>query len=199
MIAPCPTLEALITRLRSCVRTPEPPPGALCRDVAASLAPALRDPTWLPADLTIPDPSSYRRERLHEEDDGAFSIGCFVWGAGQATPIHDHRSWGVAGVLVGTLREESFVRGASGKLEKLGPDAILRAGEIGAVDPGLGDIHRIGAATGEVSISIHVYGSRLAEICRTRYPEPVVIPPPGWHDGADRSAAVVPEPWRPYF
>ncbi len=215
MIAPCPSLTSLIARLRASVRVAAPQPDAICRDAAASLAPCLRDPSWLPAELAIPAPSTYRRELLHEEDDGAFSVGCFVWGAGQATPIHDHRCWGVAGVLVGALREESFQRNEAGALEKTGRDATLHAGDIGFIDPaldhkprlgagrlgasGASDIHRVGAATDTVSISLHVYGGRLAEVCRTRYADPVAAPPPGWREGDDHRVAAFPERWRPYF
>jgi predicted metal-dependent enzyme (double-stranded beta helix superfamily) len=214
MNAPCPsvtclTLDDLVARLRASVRSSERRSDKICRDAAASLAPSLQDPTWLPAALMIADPRGYRRELLHEEDDGAFSIGCFVWAPGQATPIHDHRCWGVAGVLVGALREESFVSDLRGVLEKTGPDAILRAGDIGAVEPApgdagglaapaLGDIHRVGAATDGVSVSIHVYGTRFAEVCGTRYAAPVVASPPGWRYGARRMSAVA-ERWRPYF
>jgi predicted metal-dependent enzyme (double-stranded beta helix superfamily) len=197
MAVPCPSLDDLITRLRASIRVAAPRLDAICREVATDLAPLLRNPAWLPAAFTVPDPSGYRRELLHEEEDGAFSIGCFVWGAGQATPIHDHRCWGVAGVLVGTLREESFVLNAAGALEKTGADAILRAGDTSDITPTPGDIHRVGAATDDVSISIHVYGERFANVCRTRYAAPVVTPP-GWYEGR-RPAAFFPESWRPYF
>jgi len=209
MVVPCPSLDSLITRLRASIRVAAPRLDAICREVATDLAPVLRNPAWLPAAYTVPDPSGYRRELLHEEEDGAFSIGCFVWGAGQATPIHDHRCWGVAGVLVGALREESFVRDAAGALAKTGADVILRAGDTSDITPAgdemgsggapkPGDIHRVGAATDAVSISIHVYGARFANVCRTRYAVPVVTPPSGWREGR-HPAAVFAEPWRPYF
>jgi predicted metal-dependent enzyme (double-stranded beta helix superfamily) len=72
----------------------------------------------------------YRREVLYEAEDGAFYVGCFIWGAGQATPIHDHRSWSVLGVFSGTMQSENFVMSASGRLERSAPAGLLHQGEV---------------------------------------------------------------------
>jgi predicted metal-dependent enzyme (double-stranded beta helix superfamily) len=139
------------------------------RQIGASLRPLLAERGWIAPELLHPRREGYRRELLYEDEAGAFSIGCFVWGAGQATPIHDHRSWGVMGVLSGTLQSENFAIGASGRLERSAPAELLHAGQVSWLDPTVGDIHRISAGTDDVDVSIHVYGCRFVDVCRARY------------------------------
>jgi predicted metal-dependent enzyme (double-stranded beta helix superfamily) len=43
----------------------------------------------------------------------------FVWAPGQGTPIHDHRVWGLVGVLRGAETSERFVRQGDGSLKPM--------------------------------------------------------------------------------
>ncbi|MAJ28453.1 MAG: hypothetical protein CMJ92_03520, partial [Planctomycetes bacterium] len=43
----------------------------------------------------------YTRHLLHADPEDRFSLLALVWKPGQGTPIHDHPSWGVIGVLRG--------------------------------------------------------------------------------------------------
>jgi len=140
-----------------------------CRQIGELLRPLLAEEGWIAPELLEQRSDGYRRELLYEAEDGAFCVGCFVWGAGQATPIHDHRSWSVLGVFSGTLQSENFVMGASGKLEMAEPAELLHQGEVVWLDPSIGDIHRISAATAAGGVSVHVYGCRFADVCRERY------------------------------
>ena len=141
--------------------------AALCREIAQLLPPFLAQAHLLPEALRRPDPAGYRRSLLHEEADGAFSIGCFAWAPQQYTPIHDHSGWGVIGVASGALRETSY------RLERgiPAPDGTRRlaAGSCAWCLPAEGDIHRVGADGNEAALSIHVYGARFAAVCRTLY------------------------------
>ena len=56
---------------------------------------------WLPAAFAVPDAERYRQYLLHADPAGRFSVVSFVWGPLQATPAHDHRVWGLVGVLRG--------------------------------------------------------------------------------------------------
>jgi 3-mercaptopropionate dioxygenase len=51
------------------------------------------------------DAERYRCHLLHVEQDGSFSVVAMVWRPGQATPVHDHVTWCVFGVLQGAERE----------------------------------------------------------------------------------------------
>lgn len=137
-----------------------------CPDVAVKLAVLIADDCWLAAEWRTPSAESYRRQCLYQSPDGAFSIGCFVWSPHQATPIHDHRAWGVIGVLAGSITSESFSKSPSG-LIGTAPQP-LAAGSVAWVHPAEGDIHRIGGGE-HGGISIHVYGCGFDTVCLNAY------------------------------
>ena len=58
---------------------------------------------------------------------------------------------------------------ASGRLERSAPTELLQAGEVVWLDPTVGDIHRIGAESGDGGVSVHIYGCRFMDVCRARY------------------------------
>lgn len=145
------------------------------RDEAAILAagrPLLSDliatDDWLPEAYAQSDPVYYRQYLLHCDSRERFSVVSFVWGPGQATPIHDHTVWGLVGVLRGAERVESFTRDRDGQLIAGGAD-ILHAGQVDAVSPSIGDIHRVTNAYAGVSVSIHVYGGNIGAVRRATY------------------------------
>lgn len=125
---------------------------------------------WLPAAYAEEDPERYRQYLLHCDPWSRFSMVSFVWGPGQATPVHDHRVWGLVGMLRGGELVENFVRDAEGGIRSLGPPQLLKPGEVDGVGPSLGDIHRVSNAYPDrVSISIHVYGANIGEVERATY------------------------------
>lgn len=125
---------------------------------------------WLPDALAVPHPDRYQQYLLHCDSRERFSVVSFVWGPGQGTPIHDHRVWGLVGVLRGSERAERFLRGPDGSLRPKGPPVILRQGEVDAVSPRIGDIHRVSNAEPDApSISIHVYGANIGAVERATY------------------------------
>jgi 3-mercaptopropionate dioxygenase len=125
---------------------------------------------WLPAAYAEPDKQRYRQYLLYLDRLSRFSVVSFVWGPGQATPVHDHRIWGLVGVLRGAEFAESFVRDAEGALRAAGPVRTLYPGAIEAVSPRFGDIHRVANAYDDrVSISIHVYGGDIGKVERATY------------------------------
>ncbi|MET0374722.1 MAG: cysteine dioxygenase [Rhizorhabdus sp.] len=127
---------------------------------------------WLPDEYARPDPARYRQYLLHCDSRERFSVVSFVWGPGQATPIHDHRVWGLVGVLRGAERVEPFARDGEGRLYASGEPTILKAGAVDAFGPRLGDIHRVSNAHRDrVSISIHVYGANIGAVERATYDE----------------------------
>lgn len=125
---------------------------------------------WLPDAYAAPDPNRYRQYLLHCDSRERFSVVSFVWGPGQATPIHDHRVWGLVGVLRGAELSERFARYPDGGLHAVGAIERLEAGDVEAVSPSVGDIHRVSNAFDDrVSISIHLYGSNIGAVERATY------------------------------
>lgn len=125
---------------------------------------------WLPDAYAAPDPARYQQYLLHCDSRARFSVVSFVWRPGQATPVHDHRVWGLVGVLRGAEQVESFRRDAGGALVPAGPPELLEAGQVDAVSPRIGDIHRVANAHDDsVSVSVHVYGANIGAVERATY------------------------------
>lgn len=124
---------------------------------------------WLPGEYAEADRAGYRQYLLYRDPAARFSVVSFVWGPGQATPVHDHRTWGLVGVLRGAEHNQAFVANAGG-LVPAGPAERLGQGSVAAVAPSLGDIHRVANAYADrISISIHVYGGDIGAIERATY------------------------------
>ncbi|QCI12684.1 cysteine dioxygenase [Pseudomonas putida] len=125
---------------------------------------------WLPDALAQPDPTRYQQYLLHCDSRQRFSVVSFVWGPGQQTPIHDHRVWGLIGMLRGAEYSQGFTRTAQGTLEPDGAPVRIDPGHVEAVSPRIGDIHQVSNAfTDRVSISIHVYGANIGAVSRAVY------------------------------
>jgi predicted metal-dependent enzyme (double-stranded beta helix superfamily) len=114
---------------------------------------------------------------LHTEPDGSFSVTAMVWRPGQVTPIHDHVTWCVFGVLQGTEYEELYAVTADGAaLREVGRNEN-RQGEVSGFAPP-GDIHRVRNTGAGVAVSLHVYGAditRLGSSVRRVYDLPVSV------------------------
>jgi predicted metal-dependent enzyme (double-stranded beta helix superfamily) len=137
----------------------------LLKEGKALLGTLVATDDWLPESHAVPDSARYRQYLLHKDPDGRFSVVSFVWAPDQSTPIHDHTVWGLVGVLRGAEISERFERRATG-LHWLRTDR-LEAGQVEAVSPRVGDIHRVtNAHADRVSISIHVYGADIGLVER---------------------------------
>lgn len=140
--------------------------------IVAELAPKLKAlvsvDDWLPEAYAVTDGKAYRQYLLYADPLDRFSVVSFVWGPGQSTPIHDHRVWGLVGVLRGEEISISYER--TGGALKAGPAERLGQGSVAAVSPDLGDIHAISNGLSDrSSISIHVYGGNIGTIRRSSF------------------------------
>jgi predicted metal-dependent enzyme (double-stranded beta helix superfamily) len=148
--------------------------------VAAQLRRHLPGPEILTPAERAGDPGCYRSHILHSEPDGSFSVTALVWRPGQVTPIHDHVTWCVFGVLQGVEYEELYALSEDGgELRQAGRSQNL-TGEVSGFAPP-GDIHRVRNCGTGVAISLHVYGAdiaRLGSSVRRTYDLPVAAPAP---------------------
>jgi 3-mercaptopropionate dioxygenase len=144
---------------------------ARLRERGAALLAALVDrDDWLSAADATPSPDRYRQNLLHLDPQGRFSVVAFVWGPGQETPIHDHTVWGLIGMLRGSETSQAYRFVSANRLVAAGPPTVLVPGQVEAVGPRIGDIHRVrNAFTDRVSISIHVYGGDIGSVERSIY------------------------------
>jgi 3-mercaptopropionate dioxygenase len=100
---------------------------------------------------------------LHSERDGSFSIVALVWRPGQVTPIHDHVTWCVFGVIQGMEYEELFrLDEKNGCLIEAGK-SVNGEGDVSGFAPP-GDIHRVRNAGDRTAISIHICGTDVSKI-----------------------------------
>lgn len=143
--------------------------SAILEDGGQLLAGLIAHDDWLPDAYAQPDPVRYQQYLLHCDSRERFSVVSFVWGPGQATPIHDHTVWGLIGVLRGAELSQAYTR-TGDAFAAAGPVHRLERGQVEAVSPRVGDVHRVtNAFDDRVSISIHVYGANIGAVRRATY------------------------------
>lgn len=156
------SLDELVSAVRAVVERQADWPHT-ARLVARVLERCLPSPEVLTAEQRAGDPRGHRSYPLHIEPDGTFSIVGLVWRPGQVTPVHDHVTWCVFGVIQGMEHEELFTLDDSGEfLVPAGRNTNATGAVSGLAPPG--DIHRVGNAGDHTAISIHVYGADLSRI-----------------------------------
>jgi 3-mercaptopropionate dioxygenase len=144
--------------------------------VAGELERCLPTADVLTPEQRIGDPKRYRSYPLHTEPDGSFSVVALVWRPGQVTPIHDHVTWCVFGVVQGVEHEELFLLDEERECLVEAGTKTNEAGEVSGFAPP-GDIHRVRNAGDDTAISLHIYGtdvSRIGSSVRRYYDQPVV-------------------------
>jgi 3-mercaptopropionate dioxygenase len=139
---------------------------ALFGSLKPALEALLKQDDWLPDSHARFDPARYQQHPLYRDPQGRFSVVSFVWGPGHATPVHDHKVWGMVGVLRGAELCEHF-RLVDGLWQPQGETHIVNAGEVDLVSPTIGDVHRVSnALPNQITISIHVYGADIGLVKR---------------------------------
>jgi predicted metal-dependent enzyme (double-stranded beta helix superfamily) len=114
------------------------------------------------------DPEHYTRNAIHIAPSGNLSLFALVWLPGQWTPVHDHGSWGVVGLVRGVLEERSYmsasgeIAGDSGIRLRRGGVLLLNPGSVSSFVPNPDHIHMTGVpADREACISLHLYGRNM--------------------------------------
>lgn len=150
----------------------------ILRDGGALLRQLIAVDDWLPPAFALPNPERYQQFLLHVDSRERFSIVSFVWGPGQATPIHDHTVWGLIGMLRGAEYSQSYQPDKDGRFSAVGAPTHLLPGDVEAVSPSIGDVHKVqNAFIDRPSISIHVYGANIGAVQRSVYTEDGNIKP----------------------
>jgi predicted metal-dependent enzyme (double-stranded beta helix superfamily) len=157
LIQPVDQLSPLLAGIRVAVAS-----GADWSGTAQLVADQLREhlprTDVLTAEQRLGSPDRAASHTLHVEPDGSFSITAVVWRPGQLTPIHDHTTWCVFGVIQGVEHEDVY----DADLNLIGSSDGLVGDVNGFAPPG--DIHRVHNTGDEVAISIHVYGTDVTRI-----------------------------------
>jgi predicted metal-dependent enzyme (double-stranded beta helix superfamily) len=161
-------LGAFVSKAAALVRA-RPDPA----DCVLALAPLMLDlldraSAFLDARHFRADPDHYARHLVHAEPDDGLSLYALVWSPGQWTPVHDHGSWGVVGVLEGVLEERSYVRmpgdreADDGIQLARGGVVLLRRGAVTSFVPDPDHIHVTGVPAQRTrAVSLHLYGRTM--------------------------------------
>jgi predicted metal-dependent enzyme (double-stranded beta helix superfamily) len=157
LIRPVDQLDRLVAGVRRAVDR-HADWSQTARLVADELRAHLPDADVLTPEQRLGAPDGQVAHTLHVEPDGSFSIIALVWRPGQATPIHDHTTWCVFGVIQGVEHEDVFDAG----LNLIG-QSDNAVGDVNGFAPP-GDIHRVHNTGDEVAISVHIYGTDVTRI-----------------------------------
>lgn len=142
-------------------------------DRVLAIAPAMRALARRGAEILHPDhlrsdPAHYCRNAIHICPKGEISLFALVWLPGQWTPVHDHGSWGVVGVLRGHLQERAYmprdgeIKSNDGIVLRRGGVVLLDPGSVSTFVPNPDHIHMTGVPEdGEGCVSLHLYGRNM--------------------------------------
>lgn len=159
-------IAAAVQRSR---RQPEP------ADCVLALAPLMLELIEHAGDFLQPQhlqgsPGGYTRNLVYDAPDHSLSLYALVWLPGQWTPVHDHGSWGVVGVVEGVLEERSYVRLApdrgadDGIALARGGTVLLSRGAVTSFVPNPDHIHITGVpAERPRAVSLHLYGRTMSD------------------------------------
>ena len=111
---------------------------------------------------------------LRHSTDTGLLVTAVVWGPGDHAAPHDHRTWGMIGVMDNALTETRFRRVDDRQWEdwaRLEQDrsAVVKPGEISLLIPEVDEIHQMDNFTDRPTVEIHVYGHDLRGLERVRY------------------------------
>ncbi|MFM2427647.1 MAG: hypothetical protein RL707_1474, partial [Pseudomonadota bacterium] len=165
-LADSPRLQSFVAQLDDLIQS-TPDEAAILARGKTLLAELIAQDDWLTDDYAQPNPERYQQYLLYADPDDRFSVVSFVWGPGQATPIHDHTVWGLVGVLRGAELCQPFAKNAQGHWLASAEQTRIEVGHVEAVSPTIGDVHRVwNALADKPSISIHVYGANIGKVSR---------------------------------
>ncbi len=125
------------------------------------------DAMWRESDPDKRLPGDYRRHQVVTDERFGFTVVVLLWEPGACTPIHDHDTWCVFGLLQGGLEItnydviESEVTGPI-HLREVSRD-LLGSGLIGDNRDPRHEVHRVRNIHAERAISLHVYGKDLTK------------------------------------
>ena len=111
---------------------------------------------------------------LHHNPDSGLLVTTVVWGSGDHAAPHDHRTWGMIGVMDNLLTETRFrrvddrQRADWARLEQ-DRSATVKPGEVSLLIPEVDEIHQMDNYTDRPTVEVHVYGQDLRGLERVRY------------------------------
>jgi len=165
-----------------------PNPAARVEALRPAFAALLAADGWLPAEFAAPDwtsgmGSGIGQYALYRAEDGSLCLFSLVVPSGAETPVHDHLAWGLIGLYRGRQQETVYRRLDDGTEDgravlEVARQQQVERGELYALLPPEGDIHRVATTSDEPSVSIHLLANDTACVWRHRFePEAGTVTP----------------------
>lgn len=86
----------------------------------------------------------------------------WVWLPGQWTPVHDHGSWGVLGIVEGVLSAHGNIIADEGIVLRRGGVVLLNLGSVSSFVPNPDHLHMTGVPQNRAPrMSLHLYGRNM--------------------------------------
>ena len=164
-------MEQLIDDLGQLLSAPGSEVARIQR-VADRLGVFVKDQPTLEPQFTRPGDETYARRLIHRDPQHRFVMVAMAWGPGHQTPVHDHGTWGIIGMLQGHIAAWTYQRQDDGSEE--GYAELKESGYIEAepgtilpvVFPPDDEIHRLRNPGDQVAVGLHIYGKDI-ERCRS--------------------------------
>lgn len=121
---------------------------------------ALTGRSWLKEQQPTLWPNEFT---LYRSPDRSFLVLAYIWEPYSMDTIHDHGSWGIIGSFINGVKEIKYRRcddGAVAGYAELEETVTknVKPGEITCVLPLNAGIHQMGNMSGEIAVTINVYG-----------------------------------------
>lgn len=137
----------------------------------------VNNPDAIAPEYKVPSPSgrggNHGTYVLHHGENGLL-ITSVVWGAGDHLGPHDHRTWGMIGVMGNGITETRFKRvddrsrDGYARLEE-DRKALVKPGEVSLLIPDVDEIHQMDNHSDRPTVEIHVYGDDLRGLERSSF------------------------------
>lgn len=177
MVAVKYTLEDFVQEMEELLQG-QPDQEKLFDQGSDYLARLVNNPDAIPERFRQPVGSGRRANHgswlLHHNPDSGLLVTSVVWGPGDHAAPHDHRTWGMIGVMDNLLTETRFRRvddRQRADWAQLEQDraATVKPGEVSLLIPEVDEIHQMDNHTDRPTVEIHVYGQDLRGLERVRY------------------------------
>ena len=128
-----------------------------------------KDHHFIKPEYLYENPDNYSRNVVYIDENNQLGLYVLVWLPGQWTPVHDHGTWGMVGIMQGVLYEYNYTR-----IDRQPQDAdngiqLMRGGSMalaqGSLTSFVADpdhIHLTGNPGPAKVVSLHLYGNSMA-------------------------------------
>jgi 3-mercaptopropionate dioxygenase len=101
-------------------------------------------------------------------------VSAVVWGPGDYVGPHDHKTWGMIGVMGNAIQETRYRRVDDRDRENFAVletdrTMLVKPGDVSLLIPDVDEIHRMDNFSDRATTEIHVYGQDLHGLQRCRF------------------------------